>query len=406
MSKIKNKSSKLWYVVIIILAIYFTQNLFFQSGGSLFSQGLILLVMVIGLYSFVATLPSILKAPRFLLWVAIFWLMLAVTYVVSPKLLYASALFAFISPMSQFKGATCFCLLLFTGYRIGKKQYLPAKQLCVTVVILLVTSVLSFLQEALFRTNSMTSEETTNNTAYTFLYILIFIPLIFRQYKKIALVAASVIFVFVLAGSKRGAIICMALMLLYAYYWYRRYFRLQIKTVLAIALLGIIAGSYAMHVYAENEYMQKRMEQTMEGNSSGRDAIYERLWNAWVDADPQTQMIGRGSAQTVTIAGNFAHNDWLEVLTDNGLLGAAIYLMIFASLYRYVSRNRVNRYVYLSIMLWLLYWLAKTLFSMGYTEIMGGVPMMLLGVMLANIKYRPRLNALTLADGSNAAPYK
>ena len=126
-----------------------------------------------------------------------------------------------------------------------------------------------------------------------------------------------------------------------------------------------------------------RLEQTLEGNSSNRDVLYAYLWDAWVNADFYTQLFGRGIAQTVNVAGNYAHNDWLELLTDVGLLGATNYLAIFVSLFMFRKKFQTNSQEQTSFTLVLIFWLLKTIFSMGM-GIMGGISMMLLGTLIGN----------------------
>lgn len=96
-----------------------------------------------------------------------------------------------------------------------------------------------------------------------------------------------------------------------------------------------------------------------------------------------TQLFGRGTAQTVMIAGNYAHNDWLEFLTDNGLLGALLYLTTIVSLFFYRRKIQKGSPMRCAFMIVLLFWFIKSIFSMGM-GIMGGISMMLLGTIIGN----------------------
>lgn len=67
--------------------------------------------------------------------------------------------------------------------------------------------------------------------------------------------------------------------------------------------------------------------QTLEGNSSGRDSIYSILWYEFLENGSLFYcLFGFGADATISIAGNFAHNDWLELLINNGLLGIVLYV--------------------------------------------------------------------------------
>ena len=73
------------------------------------------------------------------------------------------------------------------------------------------------------------------------------------------------------------------------------------------------------------EFIPESWEYTLEGDISGRDTIYSALFYEWVHADSYWNYIfGLGFLSSIEIAGNFAHNDWLEMLTSFGLVGVAI----------------------------------------------------------------------------------
>ena len=76
---------------------------------------------------------------------------------------------------------------------------------------------------------------------------------------------------------------------------------------------------------SNSEYFVSRYEQTLEGNTSGRNDIYENLWNTLLlEPNPLYFYLGRGANSTLNIVGNGAHQDWLETFCNNGLLGVII----------------------------------------------------------------------------------
>lgn len=162
-----------------------------------------------------------------------------------------------------------------------------------------------------------------------------------------AIAFLAVCFMFVMTGAKRGAIICMGAVLLYLIWWYYKDKHISLRTIASILVIITALGIGINYYFTTDDYLQQRLQQTLEGNSSHRDVLYFILWNEWLNADLVTQLFGRGIAQTVPLAGNFAHNDWLELLTDEGLLGALIYLIIIvkffniANIYKMVLLNRL-----------------------------------------------------------------
>lgn len=106
-----------------------------------------------------------------------------------------------------------------------------------------------------------------------------------------------------------------------------------------------------------------------EGDSSGRDTIYSNLFNAWLNSDIIHLLFGHGFGSTIYISGgSWAHNDWLELLTNFGLLGVSIYLTLFATATKLAFSEKLyidKRILLLTI---LTIWFFTTLVSMNYTN--------------------------------------
>lgn len=287
------------------------------------------------------------------------------------------------STLNQFKDMVAFFIPIFTGYQIGLHKKLPTKQWFVISVIFLVLAINSYIETKQAALILFDTEETTNNSAYTFLYILPIIPLILGKYKYAALALFATCFIFIMICAKRGAIICMGVVILYLMWWYFNGKRVSFSTVFGLLLLIIALAIGINYFFTTDDYLQQRLQDTLEGNSSHRDVLYYILWNKWLNADLITQLFGRGIAQTVPLAGNYGHNDWLELLTDVGLLGAIIYLMIIVKLYQYSKRlykRSPEQATFTSV---IIIWALKTFFSMGM-GITGGISMMLLGTLIGN----------------------
>ncbi len=117
-----------------------------------------------------------------------------------------------------------------------------------------------------------------------------------------------------------------------------------------------------------NSFFITRMEATMEGDSSARDEYYTFFLNYLGSLESIPKMLfGGGAYYTVVLLGNLAHNDWLEILICNGLVGAIIYLVYWVRYYKTIRLSR-NTDLYLPLMLLFISMAAKTLFSMSYAS--------------------------------------
>ena len=120
-----------------------------------------------------------------------------------------------------------------------------------------------------------------------------------------------------------------------------------------------------------NEYLMMRLTNMGVGDD---DSGYARVDQVSAIINYTTNgsifhfLFGYGFDKSVMIAGNYAHNDWAELLANLGVFGCVIYLLFFTSLISVFVENKQ----YLSPMQKLMYvsvlgcWLLTSMFSMGY----------------------------------------
>ena len=81
----------------------------------------------------------------------------------------------------------------------------------------------------------------------------------------------------------------------------------------------------------------ERMDNIFDDGGSGRDIIYERVWNSFKEASFIKKLFGHGfnSVSILTFVKTSAHNDFLEILYDYGIVGLIVYLAMLLKLIRY-----------------------------------------------------------------------
>lgn len=188
-----------------------------------------------------------------------------------------------------------------------------------------VISVIDFISNFFRRTELLGMEDTVNNLSYSFVPL---IPLLFltKMKSNMKLYLMMTIALVVVFGMKRGAILITAILVIY---FIRGVLVHQKKKNIAAIIVVVVAGVYYINkLYSENYFFQARVEETIEGNSSGRDVMYANYYNYYVNHTSQTEfLLGKGSFATVEVFGQYAHNDWLEIAIDMGLLGVICYLI-------------------------------------------------------------------------------
>lgn len=189
------------------------------------------------------------------------------------------------------------------------------------------------------------------------------------QYILLLLLLAAVV-----STAKRGPFLIMVILLIIFLTHTLKYNKSSGKKtnkffVLLLVVVFVFVGyRYVANQYLTNDYLQQRIEYTQEGGSSGRDIIFERCWDLFLNANTFEMIFGRGAASTVREIGIAAHNDWLEILVNQGLLGFVIYLTYWVGFVKtwHIEQDKHCKTILGSILVMLF---MMTLFSMSYSAI-------------------------------------
>ena len=270
-----------------------------------------------------------------------------------------------------------------TGHIDGKRMRLYSLFALGLAVVKFIFNQKMLIYDAIMSGSSQ--EEFTNNASYLFVQVL---PFMVFWGNKIIIQYLLVLtcFIFTMMGMKRGAIVIG--LLCGAYFVYKSYHtsisRQQHKIRIMLAIVITVGIKYMLDLFSSSNYFQSRVEATLEGNSSGRDVIYATLLNHYKkDNSVLHLLLGNGADATVSIAGNFAHNDWLELVINNGLLGVIVYFLFFLTLikeWQYSAKCSYKTSACFGLSFIILF--CSSLFSMSYTEI-GIVQALPLGYALA-----------------------
>lgn len=212
-------------------------------------------------------------------------------------------------------------------------------------------------------------DEFTNNTGYHFLAI---IPVILLSHKNsiIRYLLIFIVTLFIISAMKRGAILITLISLLYIIYLeikkssaYRRYIIL-----LLIALVGFGIYKYTLYMLDTSDMFNMRITETLEGDSSSRNIIqrdiiqYLRYNNSIFEF-----FFGKGADGTLKVTVNFAHNDWLEIATNMGLLGIIFFIYFWICFIKDIVTSRNPDIKHILILLFI-FCFSRTIFSMSITD--------------------------------------
>ena len=378
---------------LLAWALYYLQGIAYPEGGiiSLSLLGVNLLVSA----SCAVKVIQWKNKPVFFKGFNVLMLMFTI-YGLTLVLIGPSTLYYPISGMSMksysyIKSIYLSLLPIYPFYYYSRLGYLTAERLRIWGVVFLASVTLSYFRmqrDALtaLLEKGANADETTNNMSYLFLSCLPLLVL-YRRKPLIQFTALAFVLAFIVMGMKRGAI---AIGLVSSIYFMSQAIRNSNgKTRFSFLILsvGICIGAvfFFIHEMSTSDYMMKRLEDTIEGNTSGRDSLYSFFWTYFTKNDNFLHyLIGRGANGTLEIYDNYAHNDWLEIAVNQGLLGIFVYAFYWFGFYK-TWRNASNIEAKSILTLMALIFFAQTMFSMSYSD-MSYVSTSILGYALSAIK--------------------
>ncbi|MFV0501431.1 MAG: hypothetical protein ACK5MH_07590 [Bacteroidales bacterium] len=259
----------------------------------------------------------------------------------------------------------------FPIYYLAFKNKISENEVIKLFYIFFIFAVVGYFYSSKIIAIEENSDEFTNNAGFAFVSIMPFLFLIKKRSLAIILLFISI--GFIMMSAKRGAILIAVIFTFY--YFYQQYIKNSgkhfVKNLFILIILVLISTSLIYYFYLSSDYLQLRLEKTIEGDSSKRDVIFSYIWNNYLSPNNNIweYLFGLGFAATIKMGGMFAHNDWLELLAMSGLLGVIIYLTFFLQIYKFYKKDFLSNRDKQIITSFLFIWLFKTLFSMGYSDI-------------------------------------
>lgn len=363
-----------WYIFLWV--IYYLQGIAYEEGGKI--SILILVVIFLLSFNYAIKVLHMKNKPVFFNGLNLLILMFTIYGIfymfVSPSTVkYPISGMSFKS-YNYLKNIYISLLPIYPFFYFSKRGYLTQIRLQKWGYIFIVSVLLCYfrsqylaMQELLEKGSSR--DEVTNNAGYLFLSC---IPLlvVYRTKPFLQFIGLAFVMSFIVLGMKRGAIALGGMTSTYLMFNAIKNARGKIKAIIIVlsVIVSIGAVYFFMYQMTHSDYMMQRIQETAEGNSSGRDNLYSFFWIYFTEkANIIYYLIGRGANGTIEIYYNFAHNDWLEIAVNQGLLGVVIFAIYWLCFYR-TWKQTSNAVAKAIIAMSLIIYFAKTLFSMSYGD--------------------------------------
>ena len=166
------------------------------------------------------------------------------------------------------------------------------------------------------------AEEITNNASYM---VLSMFPVL-AFFKKKPLVFYTLILlasIMIISGGKRGAIILGGLCLLYSLIkvsqGIQNWKKIFVFVFFAVAVY--VAWKYTSAMLQNSDRFNNRMMELVEGSASNREDMYPKYFAFFLNSNIFQFVFGHGADGTCHYLGLMAHNDWLEMSINMGLIG-------------------------------------------------------------------------------------
>lgn len=383
-----------FYLVILLYILYYMQGIIYPSG-SFISQFVILLFICIGLYSYVRLLLKR-NNPFFVKVFVAFFLLIVASWLFFQKQVIGIKYEAIgvVSTLGQFKTVSSFILAFFISYRYALSgKSLSYNGIAYLGIIFVLLSIIRFFYNNEMMLNETGSEFFTNNMAYMVLACFPYFPFIIRKTKLISIVLFVICISIIFSGSKRGALLSLFVVCLFYVFYYMKKHRISLKLFMGITICIVGCAYFIFYLYSSNEYLLMRMDRMHDSGIGTREIAYNVLFNYWLSEENLLKILfGNGMSYTIEVWGNYAHNDWLELLINGGLLSVILYFLLFVSIMKYVSSVVISFECKVSVYLSLIIWFMKSIFSMGYSDMGNIIFILLLGLILGDVQYKKLAN--------------
>lgn len=364
----------------MLWCMYYLQGILYAKGGMV-SQGLLLIILLLSLRYMFITLTKY-RPPVFLKALAVFMGLFLVytllSYLDATPIFKHFVLERRVPTTYSLKVLLMSLLPIFVYYYFGCRALINEGSLQKYFIIFIVLTTLMFIQEQnelMANAVQMRSlqEDFVNNVAYNFLQMMPFL-LLLNNKSILQYGGLIVIMVFLVLGMKRGALLIGVICFLYFLFETLKNTTKSKKITISVLMIcvSIFFVYFVQEYFIANEFFQNRIEYTLEGDSSGRDVRYGKLFDHLMSQNNIASIVfGGGLYETVRISGNYAHNDWLELGVNMGLVGIVIYILYYVAFIKSIfdAKRAKNNVIKTSLIMCGMILFASSLFSMSYDSI-------------------------------------
>lgn len=304
--------------LLIIVVLYFSQETITTSA----ILGRILLVLIYGI-SFSYLIKMTISSEKFHRIMKLFILFLILNFF---GYLFSNDYLEF----NIFKNVFLNFLPFFPFYYFARNNILTSKEISVVFFVLFPIFIIQFYQSTQnLKLDKFNDDYIVNNKVYLFIGLLPFVFLI--KNRIIAILSLMLTWFYIVQSAKRAAVLIgLVSFLLFVFYNFRRS---DTKNEMnGLVRFSLISGAIILgyRFFSENDFLITRMNEMLDGDSSGRDVIAKEAFQKWYNSgNVVNYLFGFGYNSVLHITGHVSHNDWLDMIVSYGIFGLFLYSSIY-----------------------------------------------------------------------------
>lgn len=198
----------------------------------------------------------------------------------------------------------------------------------------------SLRSAALTQLSFLTSDSVDNSI----FYIVLLIPLLFLLPMRKKYILMMVAIISTLFSFKRSAILSLFVMIVvcvYIDYFYHKKISFTKSILLSVILFSIIIGGGVYLDQLVGGVFFERFDTVVEDQGSGRLEIFNYVIEKIEHRPFEDKLMGTGFNSVIQNYSFSAHNDFLEMLYDYGIIGFLLYVLFVIQIIKTVFRSHV-----------------------------------------------------------------
>lgn len=350
-----------WLIVVIITS----------SQPTAISGKLMILLTLWSFYYFIKVLfiknnNKVLKSLNLLV---VMFSVYGLLHVLFGSVLYVQATDIVVSQSNYIKGIYVSILPIYTFFYFAQKNLITKEKVRFWSLLFVFVAIVQYYNTYMNTALAFINQDSfTNNAGYIIVSLFPLLAL-WNQNKFVKLLVAILIVILAVLSAKRGAMMIAFLCVLFMF---RSILRngtksSKLKITFLIFLASVVLFIFIKEQFSSNDYLLMRLEKTLAGDTNGRDEISSEFLSYYAnDYNIIQQIFGGGAENTINISDNYAHNDWIEILINNGIVGFLVFFYFWLTMIKTWLKSNNNNFIYEVMGLYIIIYLPMTLFSMSY----------------------------------------